>query len=1035
MASGLLSPLLSSAGKLLDLLWSSARASYCAPGGEGERRSTFAVDLQRLERLLRRIQATLDDVGEREFQLDKSVKLWVEELTDLARDGEDVLDGYRYEMLRRHFQLKLQGAADDASASPSSRKRNHEEDGSSISERIRKITRRFQISTDRAAMQLIPEEDAAKSERIEVIIHCFEEISRDRAALQLGENDGRRIAERDYEWESRTTSHLFDESLVFGRIDEKERIIGSVLSCSQGTGTQVLPVVGMGGIGKTTLAQMVYNDRRIQKHFSLMGWIHVSETFDLRRLTIAITESLTRESCEYKELSSIHRFLKQKLDGKSVFLVLDDLWNQRQSSWEKFLVPFQFAERVTIIVTTRSNEVARLVQSGEPFVLHSLPEEYCWLLFQCFAFGKRIMNEESSLVQVGRKVMQKCGGLPLAVKSIGCLLRSKMDMQTWTEISESDFWEHSEDNEEIFSALRLSFYRLPGRLKPCFLLCALYPKGEPFTKDEMIHLWIAHGYIQTTGSKTLEKVAGEYFGELNERSLIETDLVHLDIRDSHQDLNEPLAISPQSSVAVDEARLYMENEVQHLFFWLGRRKSSRNTQQVRTNNPLRVGRPSIQSVQFADRADSMEDPLNLNCDSIAELPICIGNLTRLRRLQLVQIPRIKKLDHYSFCFRSNNNIHKPTEVIFPALEEIEFDDLCNLQDWCGLQDSDCPKMKSITLRNCYKLRRIPYFGSVRNLIIRKLALPDLQLSAHNEPSQLQTLDIRWCHNLKSLTGLKNLCSLGSLYIAHCPRLIVLCKEKLPFRPQHVLIDDCLGLKEWPVPALPYAREEKKSKQNGAEVRKQSTNREEEQAVPRMVKISDIKWAKEYGVAYIQSFEHICLDICPEQGSELILSPDNWLPPELRLLKFGFESSSGVPPYHPGLSTLIDRLGSGGVPSFHPGLSTLGIGKLEIRGCPKLEALMDLEQLRFLHILVIAECPLLYILHDMKFPPRLESLTVEGCHKILSLPLNISDPSTFTELEELLPVIPESVAVFLCPKLKKWCEIQSIEYLENLPDSP
>ncbi|KAJ1275792.1 hypothetical protein BS78_05G163400 [Paspalum vaginatum] len=1243
MASGLLSPLLSSAGKLLDLLWSSARA-YCAPAGEGER-STFAVDLQRLERLLRRIQATLDDVGEREFQ-DKSVKLWIEELTDLARDGEDVLDGYRYEMLRRCFQ-ELQGADYDGSASPSPRKRSHEEDGS-ISERIRKITRRFQISTDRAAMQLIPEEDAANSERIEDIIHRFEEISRDRAALQLGENDGRRIAERDCEWESRTTSHLFDESLVFGRIDEKERIIGSVLSCSHGTGTQVLPVVGMGGIGKTTLAQMVYNDRRIQKHFALMGWIHVSETFDLRRLTIAITESLTRESCEYKELSSIHHVLKQKLDGKSVFLVLDDLWNQWQSSWEKFLVPLQFAERVTIVVTTRSNEVARLVQTCEPFVLHSLLEEYCWLLFQRYAFGKRTMNEESSLVQIGRKVMQKCGGLPLAVKSIGCLLRSKMDMQTWTEISESDFWENSEDNEEIFSALRLSFYRLPGRLKPCFLLCALYPKGEPFTKDEMIHLWIAHGYIQTTGCNTLEKVAGEYFDELNERSLIETDLIHLDIRDSHQDLNEPLAISPQASIseffntshiyeshirslvdtfrerkakaslsiqrfklhdmiwdlakylsnclfcatAVNEARLYVENEVQHLFLWLGRSRSSRNTQQVRTNNPLGVGRLSIQSVQFADWADSMEDqlsffkfprqltqdPLNLvkslaslqenkhghiltmenrvsqllkmnylrtlvlkqctfyhigiykftylralvlysckdsgsisairylkllrylhvsdcdslvaknlkqltdsichlysleklivftqwqefsmklchlfslrylqlsvrfndwsqnpfyhfykldtlclqNCDSIAELPICIGNLTHLRRLQLVQIPTIKKLDHYSFCFRSNNNIRLPTEVIFPALEEIEFDDLCNLQDWCGLQDSDCPKMKSITLRNCYKLRRIPYFGSVRKLIIRKLALPDLQLSAHNEPSQLQTLDIRYCNNLKSLTGLKNLYSLGNLYIAHCPRLIVLCKEKLPFRPQHVLIDDCLGLKEW------------------------CDEQELYYQVPRMVKISDIKWAKEYGVAYIQSCEHICLDICPEHGSELILSPDNWLLPELRLLKFGFESS-------------------GGVPSFHPGLSTLG--KLEIRGCPKLEALMDLEQLRCLHSLVIAECPLLYILHDMKFPPQLESLTVEGCHKLLSLPLNISDPSTFTELEvsdcqgllniqrlrllrnleslvlvhcpllhlqELLPVIPESVAVFLCPKLKKWCEIQSIEYLENLPDSP
>jgi hypothetical protein len=213
-----------------------------------------------------------------------------------------------------------------------------------------------------------------------------------------------------------------------------------------------------------------------------------------------------------------------------------------------------------------------------------------------------------------------------------------------------------------------------------------------------------------------------------------------------------------------------------------------------------------------------------------------------------------------------------------------------------------------------------------------------------------------------------------------------------------------------------------------------------QQVPEMVKISDIKWAKEHGIAYFQSCEHICLDICPEQGPELILSPDNWLPSELRLLKFGFKSCDGFPLYYRGLSTL---------------------GKLEIRGCPKLEALMDLEELNLLHSLVIADCPLLYILPETKFPPLLTSLIVEGCHKLLSLYLNISHPSMFTELEvsdcqglihigglgclskleslvllhcrllelrERLPVIPETVAVFLCPKLKKWCEIQSIEYM-------
>ncbi|PVH38639.1 hypothetical protein PAHAL_5G311100 [Panicum hallii] len=1003
MASGLLSPLLSSARKLLDLLWSSAAASG-DPQGE---HSTFPADLQRLERLLRRIQATLDDVGEREVQ-ESYVKLWIAELTVLARDAEDVLDDYRYEMLRRRVQ-ELQGSA-AAAASSASRKRNHDEDGS-ISERIRKITRRFQISTDRAALPLRPEEDddGGTSERIGDIIRRFEEISRDRAALQLGPDVGRRIAWRDSQWESRSSSHLFDESLVFGRADEKERVIELVLSCSQGSKTHVLPVVGMGGIGKTTMAQMVYNDGRVQERFDLRGWVHVSETFDLRRLTIAIYESLTRGPCEYSELSSVHDVLKQKLCGKSVFMVLDDLWNERQSFWQDLLCPLKDAESVMILVTTRSKEVARLVQTVEPLVLGSLSEEHCWLLFQHYAFGDRIIDEESSLVQVGRKIMQKCGGLPLAVKSIGCLLRSKRNMQTWLEISESEFWEYSDDNDEIFCALRLSFYRLPARLKPCFLLCVLYPKGEPFTKDDMIHLWIAHGYIQTTGCKTPERIAGEYFDELNERSLIEPYLVHLDIRErpsfwknspgirgsqsirnanngislletdaSYSDiislletslgttkaslafrnfrlhdmtweLAKSLSTSLLSAVVVDGGSLYLGQNMERLPFLVG--GGRQNTHRYNTYNQIN-GSPGIgmnPSGQKNWLIDSMDDHVNLmsvacstgnkhvniltienrvsqlhdmnylrtlmlkqctffhigiheyrylrilvldscnsgcisatqylkllrylhvsncdsmfgknlkhltesichlysleklivttcwkefsmtschlfslrylqlsvrfsdwslhpfcqfynldtlclkKCDSIADLPICIGNLMSLKRLQLIQISNIKKLDHYSFRCQSNSYKSDLTKAIFPALEELEFDSLCDLQDWCGLQDSDCPKIQNITLRNCYKLRRIPYFGSVRNLIIRKLALADLQLSAYNELSQLQTLDIRYCKNLKSLMGLKNLCSLGSLYIAHCPQLIVLCKDKLPFRPQHVFVDDCPGLKEW-----------------------------------------------------------------------------------------------------------------------------------------------------------------------------------------------------------------------------------------------
>ncbi|CAL4987627.1 unnamed protein product [Urochloa decumbens] len=1196
MASGLVASVLSSASKLLDLLGGAPAAPR-----RGGRHSVSYADVLRLQRLLRRIQATLDDAGERELR-DSSVKLWIAELTDVARDAEDVLDECRYELIRRRVQ-EIQGGS-GASTSCNKRKKHDEdeEDRGICEQRIRKFTRRFNISIDRTALQLRPQEndgatseeivditrwfeeistdrnspqlnppedeDGDISERIEDIRCQFEEISRDRAALQLRPEDGERITGSGSHWEPRATSHLLDKSGVFGRTMEKDRIIKSVICCSQCPGINVLPIVGMGGIGKTTLAQMVYNDHRVQESYDHLGWIHVSQTFDLRRLVIAVTESLTRQPCIYNQLSTIHDLLKENVSEKGVFLVLDDLWNIQQCRWQDFLCPLKFAQTVTILVTTRSKEVAHLVQTVPHFVLGSLPEGHCWQLFQSYAFGGRSIDKASSLVQVGKKVMQKCGGLPLAVKSIGCLLRSKMDMQTWTEISKSEFWEHSDDNEAIFSALRLSFYRLPARLKPCFLLCALYPKGEPFTKEDMIHLWIAHGYIQTTGSKTLEKVADEYFDELNERSLIETDSVRLDTRKGYKYLKKSRARSPVeisigdeisnssndfyelhirslvgsfhqgtaesfllfqrfrlhdmiwdlakslssctlSAIAVDEGSLYVQNEVRHLFFWLGRGRSRHNTLQDRPeltpisrrqliynriNNASGTDMESLgSSPQFGHWSESlypMERRVNSvrsltclpthkhehilamrnrasqlvkmnylrtlvlkectfycigiyeftylralvldsckdrgcisatrylkllrylhvsNCDSMvgknleqltesichlysleklivstclkefsmkscnlfslrylqlsvqfndwslhpfcqfynldtlclqncngtAQLPICIGNLMNLRRLQLVQISRIKKLNHYCFKCHSDNNKCELKKVIFPALEELELDGLGDLQEWCKLQDSDYPKLQKVTIRNCYNLRRIPYFSSVRNLIVTNSALTDLQLSVYNEPSQLHFLDIKDCQDLKSLMGLKKLCSLGSLYIARCPKLIVFRTEKLPFRPQHALINDCPGLMEW------------------------CDEQELCYQVPKMVKISEIKRAKDYGIAYyFQSCEQICLDINPEQGpAELILSPDNWLPCELRLLKIGFESPNDVP-------------------SFYREFSTLG--KLEIRGCPKLEALIDLEELK-VHSLIIADCPLLYILPEMKFPLLLTSLVVEGTH--------------------------------------------------------
>uniref|UniRef100_A0A0D9Y9T3 Uncharacterized protein n=1 Tax=Oryza glumipatula TaxID=40148 RepID=A0A0D9Y9T3_9ORYZ len=1146
MASGLVSSLLSSASSLLAILRSPLSDLYPHSG-----HPTASADLQRLKRLLSRIQATLDDAEEQGLQ-DNYVKLWLKELKDLAGDAKDVLDDYRYELLQSQVQER-QGDY------PCKRKHldKDEEDDDSINERINDITNRF------------------------------EEISRDRAALQLRAEDGQKIAGRGDWLKSQPTSHLLDESLVFGRIDEKENIVESVLSQSMKPGIVVLPIVGMGGIGKTTVAQMVYNDVRVRKHFEHSGWIHVSPTFDVLRLTTAIAKSLTKRNCSFKQLSLVHDVLLNKLAGKKLFFVLDDVWNECESSWHDLIHPLSYAQTVTILVTTRSKEVARLAGTVKPFYLTAIPNDDCWLLFQHYAFGKQCVDKKSSLVHIGKKILHKCGGLPLAVKSVGCLLRSKTDENTWMEILESELWELGE-KDDIFPALRLSYYRLPTRLKPCFLLCSLYPTYLGFTKDEMVDLWIAQDYVDSTGGKTRQDVGNEYFDELHARSLIETSSGQL-LREAHyfdeligrsvieslyENVQRPRNIRPSyytrslnlfpmdsmksfSSERIDNFQLWKYNYMKQSLIETYLERSSKSIQRFKLHDvifdlaksftsrerctamlgtlcnlpnelhqlhasqasgilsfheprslqtlvlnccfsasfpelssfvylralvlysnqdvtnmicsignlkhlrylslncylqelPESVSRlysletlvisnlrtlratnfqnlVSLRSLhvyfEFLDgsldqfcKLDMLDTLYLKRCSNLTYLPLHLGSLIYLQRLKLVGISNIRNLDHASFKYRRNNSI-RYQEAIFPSLKELELEKLCKLEDWYGIQYSDCPKLQRLTIRDCTKLRTVPCFIALKKLVISNCALISLQFSVGNVPSKLQTIDIRDCLCLSTLVGLQNISDLMSLYIARCPRLLILPSESMMCKPHHAFIADCPKLKLW--------------------CEKYEFNYFQ---VTRKMQISDVQLITEYGVENFMTVEHLTIDKCSEIGQNLLSSTKSWLPSKLQFLQFSSGTFSGVLNFHKGLSMLL---------------------RLEISSCTKLESLIGLHKLDGLRGLVLVDCPLLDISTETKFPYRLSSLIIRGCHQILSVNLHYPDVlreleisdcrgfmyigglSDFTDLEslkllhypllqlrDLMPVFPETAMICCCPRLKKWCEWHEIEYKVN-----
>ena len=198
--------------------------------------------------------------------------------------------------------------------------------------------------------------------KLEKINKRLDEIAEEREELGLRE---RCVEKWDYARERSQTSSLVDESEVFGREVDKEKIV-ELLVCDEygGNDVCVIPIVGMGGLGKTTLAQIVYNDEKVMKHFELKMWVCVSD-----------------------DLDTLQSKLRDILKGKKYLLVLDDVWTDKKSDWDVLCLPLRAgATGSRIIVTTRDEGVSSVMGTMPPRLLEGLSDKDCWLLFKQRAF-------------------------------------------------------------------------------------------------------------------------------------------------------------------------------------------------------------------------------------------------------------------------------------------------------------------------------------------------------------------------------------------------------------------------------------------------------------------------------------------------------------------------------------------------------------------------------------------------------------------------------------------------------------------------
>ncbi|XXG52668.1 hypothetical protein AAC387_Pa03g0932 [Persea americana] len=255
-----------------------------------------------------------------------------------------------------------------------------------------------------------------------------------------------KVTNLQIEFKKQRETHSFvHKSLVFERDEEKEEIVNWLLSNQAGDheNVSVISIVGIGGIGKTTLAKLVFNHELVQNHFEPRMWICVSYDFGIIRLGNEIIEPATRHNRSLSNVEELQRHLVETLSGKKFLLVLDDVWNEEPENWYRLRDLLLCGERGSrIVVTTRSRKVASIMSKIQPHILKPLSEDGCWSLFRQRAFENPI-----------EEIVKKCEGIPLAVTTLGGLLCSERSQRKWEFVRDSEMW-------NLADKMRMEYYLL-----------------------------------------------------------------------------------------------------------------------------------------------------------------------------------------------------------------------------------------------------------------------------------------------------------------------------------------------------------------------------------------------------------------------------------------------------------------------------------------------------------------------------------------------------------------------------------------------
>ncbi|KAM3325393.1 putative late blight resistance protein R1A-3 isoform X1 [Capsicum chacoense] len=323
---------------------------------------------------------------------------------------------------------------------------------------------------------------------------------------------------------SRTNAPTLNDDVVVGFNDVEEKIIDGLTRGM--TERDVISIVGMPGLGKTTLAKKVFNDEKVLNYFDKRAWCYVSEVYKNKELLLEILSQVLEdvdEATKMKDDADLAVLLYRKLRRKRYLIVLDDLWDIK--AWDDLRRSFPDDDNGSrILVTSRLQHLASQVESdtkpdNHPTPLRFFTAEESWELLQKKVFATDCCPR--NLKEPGMRIARSCHGLPLAVTLVaGILARTEKIESWWNEVAESISSYIVDDPNQCRVILELSYKHLPDYLKPCFLYFGEFLMHPHIPVQKLIWLWIAEGFVSKTEGESFEDVAEDYLTDLIGRSLV-----------------------------------------------------------------------------------------------------------------------------------------------------------------------------------------------------------------------------------------------------------------------------------------------------------------------------------------------------------------------------------------------------------------------------------------------------------------------------------------------------------------------------------